>query len=207
MMRSVTYDRAGYHELGTRLLRTTLVLSPFYSPDGATWLRKTSLKAETRRRATQIVMAIEAWKLDHHGELPRSLDELVGVYLDQLPTDPFSGLHFWYVREGMAAPPACRRMKKMAGAYYEVPRKPFIWSIGEKVRLDLPLIWSGEVRVGPDGSRLSFANGTPLPLSYANGMPLIPMNVSIIDYNGGEHWRNPANEYDVWLSGLWFEIP
>jgi hypothetical protein len=54
------------------------------------------LSVENRRRATVIVLALEAWKAKH-GKLPRTLDELVGAYLDKLPLDPYSGGPYRYV--------------------------------------------------------------------------------------------------------------
>ena len=71
----------------------------------------------------------------------------------------------------------------MVARYYEVPRKPFIWSAGERVQISFP-----------EQPRDSFATG----------QPLTPQDVSIIY---GWSGRSPANEFDVWLSGMWFEIP
>ena len=50
---------------------------------------------EIRRRATIIILALEAYRLDN-GKLPESLDELVGDYLDRLPLDPITGTDFHY---------------------------------------------------------------------------------------------------------------
>ncbi len=172
-----------YGETQIRLLRTTYVLSPFYHVTRGAPLAMGSAVVETRRRATHILLALEAWKLDHRGELPQTLDELVATYLDRVPNDPFSGVPFWYVRDGMAAPPALVPPSSHAWRYYEVPRKPFIWSTGERVRLSFPL--------------------QPRD-SFATGQPLVPQDVSIAD---GWYGRNPVNVYEVWLSGLWFEIP
>jgi hypothetical protein len=53
------------------------------------------------RRATLLVLAIEAWKLDH-GSLPNSLDQLKGKYLEQLPIDPLNGGEFGYQPKGLS---------------------------------------------------------------------------------------------------------
>jgi ABC-type transport system involved in multi-copper enzyme maturation permease subunit len=50
---------------------------------------------EGYHRAARLVLALDAWKLDH-GKLPRSLDELRGKYLDELPVSPFTGTKFRY---------------------------------------------------------------------------------------------------------------
>jgi hypothetical protein len=186
MVRAVYRDPNAWGEYGAtqiRLLRTTFVLSPFYHLMNGASLAMSSAQVETRRRAARIVMALEARKLDHRGELPQTLGELVGNYLDRLPNDPFSGVAFWYVRDGIAAPPALAAPGSDAWRYYKVPRKPFIWSAGERVYIDFP----------------------PQPQdSSATGVSLTPQDVSILD---GWSWRRPANQYEVWLSGQWFEIP
>jgi hypothetical protein len=53
------------------------------------------LKVETYRRATRLILALEAWKLEHR-ELPKSLDELEDKYLDKVPVDPYTGKAFGY---------------------------------------------------------------------------------------------------------------
>ena len=65
-------------------------------------IRRLSLdgKTETHRRATRLILALEAWKLDHGG-LPKSLEDLKGKYLDQLPVDPYTGGAFRYKPKGL----------------------------------------------------------------------------------------------------------
>ena len=55
---------------------------------------------ETHRRATRLILALEAWKLEHSG-LPESLEDLKGKYLDQLPVDPYTGSVFRYKPKGI----------------------------------------------------------------------------------------------------------
>ena len=55
---------------------------------------------EAYRRATQLVLALETWKLEH-GSLPKSLEELKGKYLDQLPLGPYTGAAFRYEPKGL----------------------------------------------------------------------------------------------------------
>ena len=42
-------------------------------------------------RLARIGLLVKAWQLDHAGELPESLQQLVPEYLDAVPTDPFDG--------------------------------------------------------------------------------------------------------------------
>ena len=58
---------------------------------------------ETRRRAVRLQLAAEAFKAEH-GQLPETLDELVGTYLDRMQVDPQSGLSFSYFSKGLPAP-------------------------------------------------------------------------------------------------------
>lgn len=55
------------------------------------------------RQATEIILAFEAWKLEH-GELPKSLDELVGPYLEELPTPWLAGTEYAYFPNGLPKP-------------------------------------------------------------------------------------------------------
>ena len=54
------------------------------------------LLMENRRRATLVLLALEAWKAKH-GKLPKTLDELAGTYLDNVPLDPYSGKPYRYM--------------------------------------------------------------------------------------------------------------
>jgi hypothetical protein len=167
-------------------LRTTPLLTAVYSP-GIEWLAWNWTRGETQRRATRIVMAIEAWKLDHQGALPEHFNQLRPSYLNSVPLDPYSGGFFYYVRDGLKPPPILSGEGKPNG-WPIVPRKPFIWSIGERVRIEFQAEMDVEQQIAT--SRLR---------------PNNPNEVSITDDRGRE--RHPVDEYDVWLSGQWFEIP
>ena len=68
------------------------------------WLIDYSLScfvsAIARERAFRLQMALAAWRREH-GDVPKSLDELVGKYLDAVPIDPFTGEPFRYIPEGV----------------------------------------------------------------------------------------------------------
>ena len=58
------------------------------------------LVIETYHRATRLILALEAWRLEH-SSLPDSLDDLRGTYLDELPVDPYTGAEFGYEPKGL----------------------------------------------------------------------------------------------------------
>ena len=188
-------------------LRTTPLLKAFYNPplDYQVW---NWIREETTRRATHVIMAIEAWKVDHKGDLPEHLSQLVGAYLDKLPLDPYSGTQFYYVRKGIPPPSvamaptvAVNASPAVADSYAPVfsgptesslwlalPKQPFIWSPGEWVQIETP----PDIAVDPR-------------VAEHERLPRNPYNVRA--WAGGDHWRVPLDEYDVWLSGQYFEIP
>ncbi len=60
-------------------------------------LRSDPLSSELERRQFVLLLALIAWHHDH-GELPESLDQLVGPYFDKLPLDPLTAKPFVYQR-------------------------------------------------------------------------------------------------------------
>ncbi len=86
------------------------------------------LRMEAERRAARLLLALQAWKLEH-GKLPETLDALVGPYFEELPIDPYCGKPFRYLPDGLAtAIPAHRFMKEAE------PGRPLIWSTGPDVQ-------------------------------------------------------------------------
>ena len=49
---------------------------------------------EIARRIAETELAVEAWRLEHDGKLPESLDQLVGVYLKRRPVNPVTKTPF-----------------------------------------------------------------------------------------------------------------
>jgi hypothetical protein len=82
------------------------------------------LRVETHRRATRLILALEAWKLDHGG-LPKSLEDLKGKYLDRLPVDPYTGEPFRYEPKGLACQVSWHR-PDFGGVEILEPRRPFV---------------------------------------------------------------------------------
>jgi hypothetical protein len=152
---------------------------------------------ETVRRAGRLILALEAWKL-RHGKLPRSLDELVGPCLDQLPCDPCSGMSFRYVPDGLAIPlrwnlpfdrwsadwhPPFHETKESARRGELSARMPFVWSTGIRVRV--------VHKATPPNS---------LREEYDIAVPGLCRSVP-------SSWRWADSDYDVWSSGWPFPIP
>jgi hypothetical protein len=54
-------------------------------------------RIEVRRRITHLILGLRAHQLEH-GTYPTALTELQGRYFEELPTDPYSGKTFGYVR-------------------------------------------------------------------------------------------------------------
>ena len=133
---------------------------------------------ETVRNATRVILALEAWKLDH-GSLPKRLEELVGHYLDRLPPNPFSGESFRYLPAGLSMPLAWSQPLSDWVSFGKgtIPAKtPFVWSTGMNVRREL---------------------------AYS---PVKRM-VDVIRTDQRSDWHRPRSEYDVWEAGWPFPIP
>ena len=53
------------------------------------------------RQVMILRLAIAAWRKDHDGSFPETLEELKPTYLAQIPVDPVSGKSFQYYSAGM----------------------------------------------------------------------------------------------------------
>jgi hypothetical protein len=109
-------------------LRTTFTPRPFEGQLSLV-LASGMAQCETRRRATRIILALEAWKAEH-GKLPQSLDELVGAGLDRLPVDPYTGQPFRYFPEGLTLPEDPTLASSIESRRKVELNKPLIWSSG-----------------------------------------------------------------------------
>lgn len=140
---------------------------------------------ETRRRATIIQLALVAYRIDH-GSLPKSLDELVGPYLHELPADPYLGYPFRYFPNGMpAANLEWDRQSKKALA----ESRPAFYETLAQIKPGAAGIWSS----GPD-----------LIGDFSQANATIPQSVK---YTFRELADYQTEYGTVWRRGLWFPIP
>ena len=143
---------------------------------------------ETARSATHVVLALQAWKLKH-GSLPKSLDELVGSYLDRVPTDPYSGRPFRYFRDGLKIPlRGSQPLRELTAcsAHGEIAaNEPFIWSTGDKL---------SDCLSGKDNDTVGLYE-IRIDVPYVN--PRVRHNL----------YRTASSEYEIWQAGWPFPIP
>ncbi len=78
-----------------------------------------TLNAENRnevaRRALVQVMAIRAWQLQHDGQFPARLEDIVPNELPSLPVNPYSGKPFGYITYAQANPSALQMVFLSSG--------------------------------------------------------------------------------------------
>jgi hypothetical protein len=171
------------------VLRQELSLTPisYYSWEGREaerrrWfstLAETIWALETMRNATRLVLALEAWKLEH-GSLPKRLEELVGHGLDRLPLDPYSGEPFRYFPAGLKLPLHPAQPLGRTG-----------WSSGGTVPAQTPFLWS----TGMNARKASFQRTKDLVEQYE------------IRQDPWSGWHMPRSDFDVWESGWPCPIP
>jgi len=151
------YRFAGLND--RRLQTTWAVALQRVSFDVAESIAKEYVHTVTRRRTTLILLAVEAWRLEH-GQLPDKLEDLVGPYLEQLPTDPYSrGAFSWFPRGHAlpiywSLPDDTRPLFQRAG---ENAEEPFLWSAGPRVFNFFGDVeaWSCSIDDGPGGWRVT----------------------------------------------------
>ena len=135
---------------------------------------------ETVHNATRVILALEAWKLEH-GALPKRLEDLVGSCLDKLPHDPYSGENFQYLPAGQNMP--LRWHQPVVG-----------WSVGAcggTIPAHTPFIWSTGMNVRKESN--------PTTKDHVDRYE--------IRQDQRSNWHRPKSEFDVWEAGWPFAIP
>lgn len=113
------------------------------------------------RRALVLMLAIRAWQLEHDGQAPERLEELIPSELTSLPVDPYSGNPFGYRRSmGQGVLPLGTRASRVFGA------------AGKPVVLSQPGQWL-LYSVGPD--RHDDGGMSSGPSEQANGDLVYPI--------------------------------
>lgn len=142
------------------------------------WFTTALVKSENHRRAARLLFALQAWNIEH-GQLPKTLDELVGSYLDHLPMDPYSGEPYRYFPEGVAdsITESGARHRDGSPVVKVDAGQPFIWSTGEKVY----------IQENVDGETVGF-------MKY---------QIVVYPYRG---WRRPTSKYEILQAGVPFLI-
>ena len=160
-----------------------LISDWLYFGKDETVLHRQKAAVETNRRATRIILALEAWKLQH-GSLPKKLDELVGTCFDKLPSDPYTGEPFQYFPDGVKYSFSSdqRSVAGVSNTVEILAGEPFLWVAGPNVTL-----------------RQYPGVGQEIDLHrYA----ILALN----DYYRVA-WRRPKTENEIWSFGLVFPIP
>jgi hypothetical protein len=156
---------------------------------------------EANRRATQLVLAAQAYRLQH-GQLPESLEEhsvdllnftpLAGApfnvteKLGQSLVDPYTGRPFIYFPRGISRPPHGIADHLEQSGYWKRDRMAF----------DLPCLWSP----GPDLQ-------SNVHESESSSAKEIYYTARESYFNYGDHVTRPLATYQAWGRGLWFPIP
>jgi ABC-type transport system involved in multi-copper enzyme maturation permease subunit len=150
------------------------------------------VEIEDCKRGTMIVLALQAYRLEH-SQLPDSLDELVGSYLDKLPVDPYSGYSFVYFPKGLPEPRTPLEEVELQRA------QPY----SSRLQLGEPGIWS----TGPQ--LLAEAVSA---YDYDPALDVIPVSrKEAIQYRDRPYYPNQAlgeilPSYIAWAKGHWFPI-
>jgi hypothetical protein len=101
------------------------------------------LAQAVRHRVLQLQLALLAWRLKH-GELPESLEQLIGSEIDQLPVNSFSGSVFLYRPRGVETPLVAAATTSLSTrpspekATRIEPHTPILWCNGPYLRARMP---------------------------------------------------------------------
>jgi hypothetical protein len=140
---------------------------------------------ETMRRSSLVVLACQAYR-QQHGELPPKLQGLVDAgYFTKLPTDPFTGRPFVYLRGGLPTPPASEDQ-------YDFDQ----WARGSDkingiIEFERPCLWSPGSHVLTQADDSHSDNPHGFLFGQSTGVTGV--------------MRSP--NYEAWARGEWFPIP
>jgi hypothetical protein len=148
---------------------------------------------EAQKRGAMIVLALQAYRLEH-SELPKSLADLQGAYLNRWPLDPYSGMEFRYFPSGA---PLGGTEESTSSAAME------IWSrdAGPPIRPGTPGVWC----TGPE----IVASVSEDNQDYTSEGVNPKANVKTWRYQLRSTWTSPQalSFRDALQEGYWFSIP
>jgi hypothetical protein len=160
------------------VLRKAVWVSPLrHFPQGVN-IVSAFANLENHRRATLIILALQAWKLEH-GTYPKTLDELVGPYLERLPNDPYSGEPYQYYPEGVKVPLPSRGIN--FELFSTAKDKPVIWSTSPNLR-----------------------EASPSENEFYQRYQIFEVDPGMSSEQG--HFRS-ADIFDIYMSGNFFLVP
>jgi hypothetical protein len=148
---------------------------------------------ETSRRATRLILALEAWKLQH-GSLPKTLDELVGTCLERIPVEPYSGKPFRYFPDGPKFSFQTNNPFKQLH-WNQDQGNPDLISISISISANSPFLWATGPMVG---NRNGYTDNKLILNEYR-------IFTNYGSYESG--WYTPHSENDLLQAGWTFPIP
>jgi hypothetical protein len=144
---------------------------------------------EAQRRGTILVLALEAFRIDH-GDLPATLDELAGKYVDRLPDDPYTGEEFDYFPQGLPQPSTALERAQLE--YVQ--------------RTNIPL-WPGWPCVWCFGPTLSKSSWRAYDLISTEDHSKRPDRWTTFRLRKDVPDMTPVPTFLAWGRGHWFPVP
>ncbi len=141
---------------------------------------------EADRRATIIILALEAYRLEH-GALPESLQQLARAYLDKVPDDPYSGKPFVYFPKGIPAPEGTAQLYMVHDEYRR--------SYSSEIKFGKPCIWC----TSPALQWRTMIENESLSEDQRKLRPQ--------EYTFRADRRSILSGCGAWSRGIWFSIP
>ncbi len=111
-------------------------------------------------RGTILQLALMSWQLDHVGQLPGSLDELKGEYLDSIPNDLSTGMPFLLIKDRRPVTGHIYYKNELLGIDGKLP--PFLCAAESGWDLSLP---------EPELVEQIWATGNPSTWLFPLGLP------------------------------------
>jgi ABC-type transport system involved in multi-copper enzyme maturation permease subunit len=174
------------------VLREDINIPTLYSGPQGKWMVNHYAAMVNRHRATMIVLALRAWKIEH-GEFPKTLDKLVGPYFDRLPNDPYSGDSYRYYPEGLRIP-----LEEINRWHYG---QDYNYWIYPKLYIETPkpILWSTSENI-----YIKNREAKSVMARYEIWIEQPPENV---EYVFAHYIQEPKSSYELFSHGHFFMVP